>query len=1008
MALIEVIFEENGAEKVASAVAGVDSSVTKLKGKLKSPLGVNFDTNAFTTKSKTITDSFQHMGIEYDKVSRKMKSPLGTGDSMLSAKNFTAAGKGIAGMGQEMEKTAAKSQDLGMKLGFLGRLLAAMAIRKVVHDFIELTDVYTNFQNKLKVQISNPFRLEIATGDIVKIANESRTSIEAVGESFARTMQATKKYGYSQNEAMKFTENLTKAIQVSGATSNEAKNAIIQLGQGMNKGALQGQDLRSVMEFLPFVSEILTDKMAKLTKGTANANLTLKEMAAKGLITTKVVMEALSEATNKINEKFARLVPTIEGATAVLKNHYMVAIGESTQLTEKIAKGLLWLADNFNTVGTAVVAVTTQVVVLYGAFQLFNAGKFLMLNPWVALAALVISATTALVTFKDEINTSGTGFHSLSDTASVVWRQMKKDMLDLITSTKDVKAAMNDMHPDTKDQGGFDWDLYMSAAYDAMRSFNPNVARAQQRLKDNKYGDHDAKLAEADYQQGYRTSYEMEKDRKNAEIRQALAQQAKMEKEKREADEKYKIDLEGAQAKRNAAPASTKAKKEGGKTFGEIIDEASFRADVADEDSLKRRVETKLHQALESLKPSIKKWALELNDEISKAQYKYQDDQSNRDPNAQKNLTETMDKLRAKFGAARVEQELALREQVMTAEQEKDVKALQLKMQKDLVESQKEDVKTADEKLKKELELKAAKLETLRVQREQAAAEKTKFVQSVAEGLDPTIATNRQIADLERFRDIVKDQPRWVEMTNAKIEELRASMTAVGKAGMMFGQQMNSIFGPGGSMVQGIGDAIAGAKDLGDALKQVFASVAKQALSALVQLPLNMALGALQQGMMGPSPGSAPGIVSSLSSNVFSNLGKRDGLAYRDPGQVYTGLPGHAAGGYTGNYGTSTPAGIVHGQEYVVNAEATRKYMPLLETINKGGSVGGGGDSKVVIHNYAGVQVEATNNNGEIAVMITKAIREQTGPIVAQHLKDPSSPVSRSMNRYFAAERQRL
>ena len=49
-------------------------------------------------------------------------------------------------------------------------------------------------------------------------------------------------------------------------------------------------------------------------------------------------------------------------------------------------------------------------------------------------------------------------------------------------------------------------------------------------------------------------------------------------------------------------------------------------------------------------------------------------------------------------------------------------------------------------------------------------------------------------------------------------------------------------------------------------------------------------------------------------------------------GQVF----GYAKGGFTGNRGTKDVAGIVHGQEFVVNAENTAKFRPMLEAMNRG------------------------------------------------------------------------
>lgn len=45
---------------------------------------------------------------------------------------------------------------------------------------------------------------------------------------------------------------------------------------------------------------------------------------------------------------------------------------------------------------------------------------------------------------------------------------------------------------------------------------------------------------------------------------------------------------------------------------------------------------------------------------------------------------------------------------------------------------------------------------------------------------------------------------------------------------------------------------------------------------------------------------------------------------------------GFESGGYTGNVGTKDIAGFVHGQEFVINARATKQFRPMLEEMNKG------------------------------------------------------------------------
>ncbi|MFX8625871.1 hypothetical protein ABTM53_06820, partial [Acinetobacter baumannii] len=49
---------------------------------------------------------------------------------------------------------------------------------------------------------------------------------------------------------------------------------------------------------------------------------------------------------------------------------------------------------------------------------------------------------------------------------------------------------------------------------------------------------------------------------------------------------------------------------------------------------------------------------------------------------------------------------------------------------------------------------------------------------------------------------------------------------------------------------------------------------------------------------------------------------------------------GFSSGGYTGNMGRGDVAGVVHGQEYVLNAAATKRVgVDTLNAINSGGSL---------------------------------------------------------------------
>jgi hypothetical protein len=64
------------------------------------------------------------------------------------------------------------------------------------------------------------------------------------------------------------------------------------------------------------------------------------------------------------------------------------------------------------------------------------------------------------------------------------------------------------------------------------------------------------------------------------------------------------------------------------------------------------------------------------------------------------------------------------------------------------------------------------------------------------------------------------------------------------------------------------------------------------------------------------------------NSNILASLTKSG---------PFSGLTGHSAGGYTGNSSATQVAGVVHGQEFVFRAAATRQWgLPLLQAMNEG------------------------------------------------------------------------
>lgn len=179
-------------------------------------------------------------------------------------------------------------------------------------------------------------RVEVAAGsielgaealrDLEVISRRSQTSLAANAEVFTRLNQSILAMGGTQRDTLVVTDLLGKAIKVSGANAVEAKSAMLQFGQALGSGKLQGDELRSLMENAPYLMKQLADGVGVPTGA-------LKKLGEEGKLTADVVTNALTKAATKINEDFKKFPQTIESAMQVAEDSAALAALKFDQLS---------------------------------------------------------------------------------------------------------------------------------------------------------------------------------------------------------------------------------------------------------------------------------------------------------------------------------------------------------------------------------------------------------------------------------------------------------------------------------------------------------------------------------------------------------------------------------------------------------------------------------------------------------------------------------------------------
>lgn len=209
-----------------------------------------------------------------------------------------------------MKKTEAAAGAASKGLTKVLSVTAAIAAAKKTMD---LTDTYTNTSARLSMVTENLEEQKQLQEDIFAAANRARGSYTEMANAAAKLkMLAGDSFGSNQ-EALAFTELLTKSLKISGAGTAEQNSAFLQLTQALTSGKLQGDEFRSVMENAPMVANAIAEYM-----GIGKDEL--KELSSKGVITSDIIKNAMFTAADDIEAKFSKMPLTFADNWERIKN----------------------------------------------------------------------------------------------------------------------------------------------------------------------------------------------------------------------------------------------------------------------------------------------------------------------------------------------------------------------------------------------------------------------------------------------------------------------------------------------------------------------------------------------------------------------------------------------------------------------------------------------------------------------------------------------------------------
>jgi tape measure domain-containing protein len=332
----------------------------------------------------------------------------------------------LSGIGTRALPTvnSAVTQTTG-SFGALNTVLALAGTYMSAGKLMEYADSWNSLRGLVATSTKTTEEAVAVSEKLFQVAQKTRAPLNEMADLYTATARAGLELGKSQNEVLKFTEGVGKALAVQHIGATQAKGALIQLGQAISMGRVRSQEYNSLLQN----GQVILQTVSRGFFGAAGTVAMLTDKVKNGTMTSKEFFEAFLKGSPQLDATFEKTSFLFSQAFTVMKNAisaYLGKLDESIGASAFFVKFVQWLGANLPIVAGAVAGLGTAIAVAFSPLIILQFTKaitflwgLLLANPFVALAALIAGAVVAITLMKDEILLAEGSLATLGDLLSV-------------------------------------------------------------------------------------------------------------------------------------------------------------------------------------------------------------------------------------------------------------------------------------------------------------------------------------------------------------------------------------------------------------------------------------------------------------------------------------------------------------------------------------------------------------------------------------------------------------
>jgi tape measure domain-containing protein len=265
--------------------------------------------------AETVRRSLEKLGADGKKALEQIDSASAKAQPTMRglASASDAAVRSFGVLGNSLGSTGSAFVSVAGRAGGAAAAIAAVAVGAAAAGsaIARAGDQATESLARLQAATGSFGAAEKVYQNLYALSQQTGVAISESANAFARFAIAAREIGATNDQVLALVRTVQQAGIIAGASTAETSATVMQLGQALASGRLQGDELRSVLENMPTLAEALARELGASVGE-------LRKMGGAGKLTADVVMPALIRAGQSLNAEFEKMPPTMGRAFSIL------------------------------------------------------------------------------------------------------------------------------------------------------------------------------------------------------------------------------------------------------------------------------------------------------------------------------------------------------------------------------------------------------------------------------------------------------------------------------------------------------------------------------------------------------------------------------------------------------------------------------------------------------------------------------------------------------------------